>query len=63
MFYSIVINISNLSIEKIEMIEKKSNTKINSFLTLTYDYNLIVPMSLFKFDMNYYKDYLIVTQN
>ena len=62
-FYSIVINSSNLSIEKIEMIEKKSNTKINSFLTLTYDYNLIVPMSLFKFDMNYYKDYLIVTQN
>jgi len=62
-FYSIVINSSNLSIEKIEMIEKKSNTKINSFLTLTYDYNLIVPMSLFKFDKNYYKDYLIVTQN
>ena len=63
MFYSIVINSSNLSIEKIEMIEKKSNTKINSFLTLTYDYNLIVSMSLFKFDKNYYKDYLIVTQN
>ena len=62
-FYSIVINATNLSIEKIEMIEKKSNVRINSFLTLTYDYNLIVPMSLFKFDMNYYKDYLIVTQN
>ena len=63
MFYSIVINSSNLSIEKIEMIEKKSNTRINSFLTLTYDYNLNVPLSLFKFDLNYYKDYLIVTQN
>ena len=62
-FYSIVINSSNLSIEKIEMIEKKSNTRINSFLTLTYDYNLNVPLSLFKFDLNYYKDYLIVTQN
>ena len=62
-FYSIVINSSNLSIEKIEMIEKKSNTKINSFLTLTYDYNLIVPLSLFKFDLNYYENYLIVTQN
>jgi outer membrane lipoprotein-sorting protein len=62
-FYSIVINRSNLSIEKIEMIEKKSNTRINSFLTLTYDYNLNVPLSLFKFDLNYYKDYLIVTQN
>ena len=62
-FYSIVINSANLSIEKIEMIEKKSNVRINSFLTLTYDYNLIVPLSLFKFDLNYYKDYLIVTQN
>jgi len=62
-FYSIVINSSNLSIEKIEMIEKKSNTRINSFLTLTYDYNLMVPLSLFKFDINYYKDYLIVSQN
>ena len=62
-FYSIVINSANLSIEKIEMIEKKSNVRINSFLTLTYDYNLNVPLSLFKFDLNYYKDYLIVTQN
>ena len=50
-FYSIVINSTNLSIEKIEMIEKKSNVRINSFLTLTYDYNLIVPLSLFKFDI------------
>ena len=44
-FYSIVINSANLSIEKIEMIEKKSNVRINSILTLTYDYNLIVPLS------------------
>ena len=44
-FYSIVINSTNLSIEKIEMIEKKSNVRINSILTLTYDYNLIVPLS------------------
>ena len=62
-FYSIVINRSNLSIEKIEMIEKKSNTRINSFLTLTYDYNLIVPLSLFKFDIAKYKNYLIVLEN
>ena len=62
-FYSIVINSTNLSIEKIEMIEKKSNVRINSFLTLTYDYNLIVPLSLFKFDINKYKDYLIVSEN
>ena len=62
-FYSIVINSTNLSIEKIEMIEKKSNVRINSFLTLTYDYNLIVPLSLFKFDINKYKNYLIVLEN
>ena len=62
-FYSIVINASNLSIEKIEMIERKSNVKINSFLTLTYDYNLTVPLSLFKFDINKYKNYLIVLEN
>ena len=63
MFYSIVINSTNLSIEKIEMIEKKSNVRINSFLTLTYDYNLIVPLSLFKFDIAKYKNYLIVPEN
>lgn len=62
-FYSIVINSANLSIEKIEMIEKKSNVRINSFLTLTYDYNLIVPLSLFKFDITKYKNYLIVLEN
>ena len=62
-FYSIVINSANLSIEKIEMIEKKSNVRINSFLTLTYDYNLIVPLSLFKFDITKYKNYLIVPEN
>ena len=62
-FYSIVINSTNLSIEKIEMIEKKSNVRINSFLTLTYDYNLIVPLSLFKFDIDKYKNYLIVSEN
>ena len=62
-FYSIVINSANLSIEKIEMIEKKSNVRINSFLTLTYDYNLIVPLSLFKFDIGKYKNYLIVLEN
>ena len=61
--YTIVINSTNFSIEKIEMIEKKSNSKINSFLTLKYDYNLIVPLSLFKFDDNNYKNYLIVSQN
>jgi hypothetical protein len=60
--YNLFIN-SNLSIEKIEMIEKETGEEINKFLTLTYDYNLNVPLSLFKFDINDYEDYLIVTEN
>lgn len=61
--YNIFINSSNLSIEKIEMIEEQSGTVINRFLTLTYDYNLKVPLSLFKFDINDYKNYLTVLEN
>ena len=60
--YNIFIN-SNLSIERIEMIEKETGNQINTFLTLTYDYNLNVPFSLFKFEINDYKNYLIVTEN
>ena len=51
------------SIERIEMIEKETGNQINTFLTLTYDYNLNVPFSLFKFELNDYKNYLIVTEN
>ena len=61
--YNILINSSNLSIEKIEMKEKESGIEINKFLTITYDYNLDVPLSLFKFDKNNYKDYIIITEN
>ena len=61
--YNILINSFNLSIEKIEMKEKESGIEINKFLTLTYDYNLDVPLSLFKFDENNYKDYIIITEN
>ena len=60
--YNLFIN-SDLSIERIEMIEKETGEEINKFLTLTYDYNLIVPLSLFKFDINKYKNYLIVPEN
>ena len=60
--YNLIIN-SNLSIERIEMIEKETGEEINKFLTLTYDYNLNIPLSLFKFDINDYEDYLIVKEN
>ena len=58
--YFISINSSNYSIEKIEMKDSSSMQVINTFLTLTYDYNLSVPLSLFKFDINKYKNYTIV---
>lgn len=58
--YYISINSSNYSIEKIEMKDSSSNQVINTFLTLTYDYNLSVPLSLFKFDINKYENYTIV---
>ena len=58
--YFISINSSNYSIEKIEMKDSISDKIINTFLTLTYDYNLSVPLSLFKFDINKYKNYTIV---
>ena len=62
MIYNLFIN-SNLSIKKIEMIEKETGEEINKFLTLTYDYNLNLPLSLFKFDKQFYKDYITVTEN
>ena len=58
--YSITINSSNYSIEKIEMKDSISNKIINTFLTLTYDNNLTVPLSLFKFDINNYDNYILV---
>ena len=58
--YFISINSLNYSIEKIEMIDSSSEEIINTFLTLTYDYNLSVPLSLFKFDINKYKNYTII---
>ena len=60
MIYFITINSLNYSIEKIEMKDTSSNEVINTFLTLTYDYNLSVPLSLFKFDIKEYKNYTLV---
>ena len=60
MIYIITINSSNYSIEKIEMKDSTSDQIINTFLTLTYDYNLTVPLSLFKFDIENYDNYILV---
>ena len=58
--YLISINSSNYSIEKIEMKDLLSGQIINTFLTLTYDYNLTVPLSLFKFDIDNYDNYILI---
>ena len=42
------------------MKDSVSGKTINTFLTLTYDYNIIVPLSLFKFDIMDYKNYLLI---
>ena len=60
MIYFITINSLNYSIEKIEMKDSISDQIINTFLTLTYDNNLTVPLSLFKFDINNYDNYILV---
>ena len=59
MIYIITISSSNYSIEKIEMKDSTSDQIINTFLTLTYDYNLTVPLSLFKFDIKNYDNYIL----
>ena len=58
--YFISIDSSNYSIKKIEMKDLISDKIINTFLTLTYDYNLTVPLSLFKFDIQEYNNYILV---
>ncbi len=61
--YNITINSNNLSIEEIIITDLINNKIVNSFLTITYEFNLSVPSSLFKFDINSYENYLIVEQN
>ena len=60
MIYFITINSLNYSIEKIEMKDSISDQIINTFLTLTYDYNLTVPLSLFNFDISNYDNYILI---
>ena len=61
--YKIKVNNIDFSIEQIEMFDLESDTLLNTFLTISYEYNLPVPPSLFKFDNNKYQNYLIVSEN
>ena len=57
--YRIVIDSNLLSIKRIEIINR-DNITLSRFLTLSYKFNLSLPSSLFKFDKNNFKDYMII---
>lgn len=57
--FKIKINKENFSIEKIDLMDS-NNFLVNSFLTISYSFNLKLNPSLFKFDSNKYANYLII---
>ena len=59
LFYKIIIDSNLLSIERID-IKNRDNLILNSFLTLSYKYNLSLPSSLFKFDKNKFNNYILI---
>lgn len=59
LFYKIIIDLNLLSIKRID-IKNRDNLILNSFLTLSYKYNLSLPSSLFKFDKNKFNDYMLI---
>ena len=59
LFYKIIIDSNFLSIKRID-IKNRDNLILNSFLTLSYKYNLSLPSSLFKFDENKFNDYMLI---
>jgi len=59
LIYEIIIDPNLLSIKRID-IKNRVNLILSSFLTLSYKYNLSLPSSLFKFDKNKFKDYMLI---
>ena len=57
--YKIIIDSNLMSIKRID-IKNRDNLILNSFLTISYKYNLSLPSSLFKFDKNKFKDYILI---
>lgn len=57
--YIIIIDSKLLSIKRIE-IRNRDDLTLSRFLTLSYKFNLSLPSSLFKFDKNKFKDYIII---
>ena len=59
MVFKVKINKENFSIEKIDLMDS-NNFLVNSFLTISYSFNLKLNPSLFKFDLNKYPNYYII---
>ena len=59
LIYKIIIDSNLLSIKRID-IKNRDNLILNSFLTLSYKFNLSLPSSLFKFDKNKFNDYMLI---
>ena len=59
LLFKVKINKENFSVEKIDLSDS-NNILINSFLTISYSFNLKLTPSLFKFDSNKYPNYLII---
>ena len=57
--YEIIIDSNLLSIKRIEM-KNKDDITLSSFLTLSYNFNLSLPSSLFKFEKEKFNDYLVI---
>ena len=57
--YKIIIDSNLLSIKRIE-IKNKDDITLSSFLTLSYNFNLSLPSSLFKFEKEKFNDYLVI---
>ena len=59
LLFKVKVNKENFSIEKIDLIDS-NNFLVNSFLTISYNFNLKLNPSLFKFDLNKYPNYFII---
>lgn len=57
--YKIIIDSNLLSIKRID-IKNRDNLILNSFLTISYKFNISLPSSLFKFDKNKFNDYMLI---
>ena len=57
--YRIIIDSNMLSIKQIDLLNR-DNLVLTTFLTLSYNFNIPLTGSLFKFDKEKFKDYILI---